>query len=428
MTAGLPCAAVATADGAVAPCSEGTMLGRGRALLFAVASGLAVANVYYAQPLLDAIADEFGLRRASAGAIVTLTQVGYALGLLLIVPLGDLVNRRRLIIGQSLLLSLALAAVAAAPNAGFMLAAMAAVGMLAVVTQGLVAHAATLVSAQHRGRTVGTVTSGIVVGILLARTVAGSMADGLGWRSVYLASALATAGVTALLVLALPDPPSQPPEASYIRLIGSMFQLLVDEPVLRRRGVLAMLVFAAMTLLLTPLVLPLTAPPFGLSHTQVGLFGLAGAAGALGASRAGRAADLGRAQRTTGVGLAIMLMSWPCVALLPWSLGALVVGVVTIDFGLQSVHVANQSLIYRVRPQAQSRLTAAYMLFYSFGSAAGSMASTLLYAHAGWTGVCAAGASTSTLALLFWAWTARRSPAAGPRETPEVPSLHLNCR
>jgi predicted MFS family arabinose efflux permease len=380
------------------------------ALLFAVACGLAVANVYYAQPLLDTLAATFGIRPATVGIVITITQVGYGLGLLMVVPLGDLVDRRRLIVGQSLLSVIALLCVALAPSAAILLPAMAAVGMLAVVTQVLVAYAALMAPPGERGRVVGIVTTGIVVGILLARAVSGTLSDLFGWRSVYLVSAAATLAVAGLLWKALPRQAKPSVRIPYVQLIGSVFTLFAEEPVLRIRAVLAMLIFMAITMLLTPMVLPLAAPPFSLSHTQVGLFGLAGAAGALGAARAGRQADRGRAQRTTGIGLVVMLLSWGLIALLPWSLWAMAVGVVTIDFGLQSVHVANQSLIYRVRPEAQSRLTAGYMIFYSIGSATGSIASTMLYAHGGWNGVCLAGAVTSGVALAFWAATRHLTP------------------
>jgi predicted MFS family arabinose efflux permease len=176
---------------------------------------------------------------------------------------------------------------------------------------------------------------------------------------------------------------------------------------LRVRATLAFLIFTAMTMLWTPMVLPLSAPPWALSHTAVGLFGLAGAMGAVGAARAGRLADRGRSQWATGVALAIMLMSWLPIALLPRSLWALIIGVVMIDFGLQSAHVANQSLILRLRPEARSRITAGYMLFYSVGSACGSMLSTIVYARSGWIGVSAAGAMVSLAALVFWAATWR---------------------
>jgi predicted MFS family arabinose efflux permease len=170
----------------------------------------------------------------------------------------------------------------------------------------------------------------------------------------------------------------------------------------------------AFTVLATPMVLPLSAPPFSLSTTEIGLFGLAGAAGALGASRAGRLSDRGHAQRVTGIGLGMMLISWIPIALLPHSLWGLIIGLVAVDFGLQSVHVANQSLLYRTRPEAQSRLTAGYMVFYSIGSAAGAISSTVVYAQAGWGGVCALGAAISLTAFVFWAVTCqRRQPRVG---------------
>ncbi|KAF0865737.1 MFS transporter [Pseudomonas sp. LD120] len=374
-------------------------------LLFAIACGLAVGNVYYAQPLLDAMAQAFELSPATVGIVITLTQVGYGLGLLLLVPLGDLCNRRRLIVSQTLLSVLALLTVALAPSSAWLLLGMACIGLLAVVTQVLVAYAANLAPVTQRGRVVGMVTSGIVVGILLARTVAGTMADLAGWRSVYLLSA----GLTLLVALALWHvlPAVEPPPTvqRYGQLLGSLRQLFKEEKVLRDRAVLAMLIFAAGTVLWTPMVLPLSAPPLSLSHTEIGLFGLAGAAGALGAARAGHLADRGLAQWTSGLALALMLVSWLPIAFTQSSLWALLLGVITFDLGLQAVHVTSQSLIYSVRPEAQSRLAAGYMLFYSVGSASGSIAATATYAWAGWTGVCLLGAAINGVALLYWLWS-----------------------
>jgi predicted MFS family arabinose efflux permease len=384
------------------------------ALLFSVACGLAVANVYYSQPLLEVISAEFGMSHATVGIVGTVTQVGYGVGLLLIVPLGDLTNRRRLVVAQSLLSVIALGAVALAPTEIHLLAGMTALGALAVVTQVLVAYSAGLAHPADRGRDVGIVTSGIIIGILLARTVAGTLADIAGWRSVYLVSAVATLVMVGLLHKALPHHSEPRERISYPRLIGSVFTLFVEVRILRIRAVLASLIFATFVVLTTPMVLPLSSPPFSLSTTQVGLFGLAGVLGALGASRAGRSADRGHAQRTTGIGLAIMLVSWIPIALLPYSLWFLVIGVFAIDFGLQSVHVANQSLIYQVRPEAQSRLTAGYMLFYSIGSAAGAITSTAVYAQAGWSGVCVLGAAISLTALVFWTVTRNASQKQSP--------------
>lgn len=385
-------------------------LSRGVALLFAIACGLAVANAYYAQPLLDKMADEFGIGRATIGFVVTATQIGYGIGLLLLVPLGDLLNRRRLIIGQSLLSAVALLVVAAAPTGAVLLAGMGAVGLLAVVTQILVAYAAALAHPDARGRVVGTVTSGVITGILLARTVSGTLSDLFGWRSVYIASSVATLVVVAALAKVLPRREERGASIPYAQLIGSVFTLFVEEPLLRARAMLALLIFGAVTVLWTPMVLPLSAPPFSLSHTAIGLFGLAGAMGAVGATSAGRLADRGYAQWTTGVALAIMLASWLPIALLHYSLWCLVTGVVAMDFGLQSVHVTNQSLILRLRPEARSRLTAGYMIFYSIGSASGAAASTLVYAQFGWIGVCTLGAGISAAAFLLWVFTRHLMP------------------
>lgn len=391
--------------------SKAAKFSRPLAFLFAIACGLAVANVYFAPPLLDAIADSFRMSHATSGLIVSISQVGYGIGLLLIVPLGDLIDRRRLIAGQSVLSALALLAVCFAPTSFALLVAMASIGLLAVVTQALVAYAAGLAKPHERGQVVGIITSGIVLGILLARTIAGTMADLAGWRSVYAVSAVLTLVIAGLLFHFLPRNEAKRAKIAYPQLIKSVFSLFVEEPVLRIRAVIAMFIFADITMLLTPLVLPLGAPPFSLSHTQIGLFGLAGAAGALAASKAGGWADRGHAQRTTGIALAIMLLSWVPIAFMQSSLWFLIIGVVTIDFALQAVHVSNQSLIYRVRPEAQSRLTAGYMIFYSIGSAAGSLGSTLIYAYAGWAGVSLAGAGISLLALIFWVMTRHLTPS-----------------
>lgn len=400
--------ACARLDGTATGGAVGAPLSRALALLFAAASGLAVANAYFAHPLLDVMADDLDLPRATIGLVVGATQVGYGLGLILLVPVGDLVDRRKLVITQSLLMVLALLSVGFAPTGAALLAAMAAMGFFAVITQAFVAYAASLARPDERGAVVGTVTSGIVIGILLARTVAGALADVSGWRTVYLLSAALTLVITAILVRVLPAQPKQGAHVSYPRLIASLATIFREEPVLRVRAILAMLIFADITTLLTPLVLPLSAPPYSLSHTMIGLFGLAGVAGALGAARAGRWTDRGLGQRVTGIALALMLVSWLPIALLPYSILWLVLGVIVLDFGLQAVHVTNQGLIYRVRPEAQSRLTAAYMVFYSIGSALGSSSSTAIYAYAGWTGVCLLGAGIAAVALLFWALTLHR--------------------
>ncbi|HGM5553681.1 TPA: MFS transporter [Pseudomonas putida] len=371
-------------------------------LLFAIACGLAVGNVYYAQPLLDAMAEAFAMAPATIGIVITLTQIGYGLGLVLLVPLGDLLNRRRLIVTQTLLSAAALLMIALAPDSAWLLLGMTLTGLLAVVTQVLVAYAATLAVPAQRGRVVGVVTSGIVVGILLARTIAGAMADLAGWRAIYLLSAGLTLLMALLLLRVLPRDEAAQPPSGYVELIASVFSLFRQEPVLRQRAILALLTFASAMVLWTPMVLPLAAPPLSLSHSEIGLFGLAGAAGALAAARAGHLADRGLGQWVSGLSLLLMLASWLPIALTQSSLWALLLGVITLDLGLQAVHVTSQSMIYNVRPEAQSRLTAGYMLFYSIGSALGSITSTAMYAWAGWTGVCLLGAAINAMALGYW--------------------------
>jgi predicted MFS family arabinose efflux permease len=399
-------AAHRTADGPpVMSRAEAATLPRSVVLLFATACGLSVANIYFAHPLLDAMARDLLVSPATIGVVVTATQIGYALGLVFLVPLGDLVDRRRLIVGQALLSGAALAAVALAPDAATLLAGMVAVGVLAVVVQVLVAFAANLAAPPERGEVVGIVQSGVVAGILLARLFAGVLADLGGWRLVYLCSAGLTLVMAGLLSRLLPHGTQDQAPPSYTELLRSMVALFREEPVLRARAGLALLVFAAINILWAPLALPLGAPPFSLSHTEVGLFGLAGLAGALGASRAGRLADRGLQRRTTGLALGLMLISWLPIALMGTSLWALAIGIVVLDFAIQAVHVTNQSVIFALRPEARSRLVGGYMVLYSVGCGAGAIASTATYDAFGWLGVCALGAGVSVVALLLWAAT-----------------------
>lgn len=378
------------------------------ALLFAVACGMSVANIYYAHPLLDELSREFGIAHSTIGIIMTATQICYALGLFLLVPLGDLLNRRLLIVCQMLLSVVALVVVGTAPTSTVLIAGISAVGLLAVIVQTLVAYAATLAAPSERGRVIGLVTSGVVIGILLARTVAGILTDLAGWRSVYLVSAALMLFMAGTLFRALPKADErEKSDLTYSKLLRSVILLFVQERNLRIRGVLCLLIFTVFSILWSSLSLPLSAPPLSLSHSAIGAFGLAGVAGALAAAKAGRLADRGLGQRTTGVSLVLLLASWLPIIFTEYTLWGLIIGIIVLDFAVQAVHVTNQSMILSVRPESSSRLTASYMIFYSIGSASGSIASTVTYAHAGWIGVCVLGASVSAIAILFWALTRR---------------------
>jgi predicted MFS family arabinose efflux permease len=384
--------------------------------LFACASGLSVANVYYAQPLLDALAADFAIGRAAIGAVITVTQAGSVLALLLLVPLGDLLPRRRLMLAQLLALTAALACVSAARGAAALMAGMLAVGMLGTaMTQGLIAYAASASADAERGRVVGAAQGGVVAGLLLARALAGLIADLAGWRAVYGASALAMIAMAALLWRTLPALPVPVRPLPYPRLIASMATLLRRDRVLRVRGTIAMLMFAAFSILWSALVLPLGASPFNYSHTAVGAFGLVGLAGTLAASRAGHWADRGHAQKVSAGALLLILLAWLPLAIFSFSTGtmalaSLIAGILALDLGVQALQVTNQSMIFRASSEAHSRLVGCYMLFYAVGSGCGAIAATSVYAVAGWTGVCALGGAVSAAALLFWAATLEKRP------------------
>jgi len=368
--------------------------------LFSLTCALAVANVYSAQPLLASMAESLNVLPGTMGAVITATQTGYAVGFIFLVPLGDRINRKTLVIVQLMLSVLALTAAALAANFTMLLGAMLLVGLMAVVAQLMVAWAATLAAPEQRGKVVGSVTSGIVLGILFARFVSGAIADLAGWRAVYLTAACLLLLISLTLAKVMPATTTATARMSYLSLLMSVFRLFITEPQLRKRGILALLIFAAFSMLWTSMVMPLSA--MSLSHTQTGMFGLAGVAGALAASRGGLWADRGIGQRATGLALALLTLSWLPVGLLEIALGWLVLGIIMLDFAVQTVHVINQSLIIAARPDAASRLVGAYMCFYSLGSALGAIAATQLYALWGWHAVCYAGALVSACAFLFW--------------------------
>lgn len=381
-----------------------------RTSLFAIAAGMSVANVYYAQPLLDAVARDFAIPEAAIGGIVTATQLGCALALLFVVPLGDLLERRRLMLAQALLLAAILAAVGMVQSAPLLLAAMLLTGLLGTaMTQGLIAYAASSAGEHERGRVVGATQGGVFVGLLLARVVAGGIGDVAGWRGVYLCSAGAMLLLAALLWRRLPKLERSGTDMSYPALIASMLDLLRRHRVLQVRGMLALMMFAAFNVFWSALVLPLSAAPYAFSHTAIGAFGLVGATGALAATHAGRLADRGLERQVTLGALLLLLLAWLPLALMPVSLWALVVGIVLLDLGGQAIHVTNQGMIFRNGSAAHSRLVGAYMLFYAVGSGLGAMASTQAHAYAGWTGVCLLGAGISLTALLFWTATRKLS-------------------
>ncbi|MFV7522045.1 MFS transporter [Enterobacter quasiroggenkampii] len=370
-------------------------------LLMSVATGLAVASNYYAQPLLDTIARAFDLSASSAGFIVTAAQLGYAAGLLFLVPLGDMFERRMLIVSMTLLAAGGMLITASSQSLTMMIIGTALTGLFSVVAQILVPLAATLASPEKRGKVVGTIMSGLLLGILLARTVAGLLASLGGWRTVYWVASVLMVVMALALWRGLPKV-KQENHLNYPQLLASVFSLFTQDKLLRTRALLGCFTFANFSILWTSMAFLLAAPPFNYSEGVIGLFGLAGAAGALGARPAGGLADKGKSHLTTSAGLILLLLSWAAIWYGHVSVLALIVGILVLDLTVQGVHITNQTVIYRVKPEARNRLTAGYMTSYFIGGAAGSLISASAWQHAGWSGVCAIGTIVATLNLLVW--------------------------
>ncbi|MGB7800819.1 MFS transporter [Buttiauxella sp.] len=370
-------------------------------VLMSLATGLAVASNYYAQPLLDTIATAFNLSINQAGFIVTAAQLGYAVGLLFLVPLGDMFERRGLIVFMTLLAAGGMVIVALSQTLWMMILGTALTGLFSVVAQILVPLAATLAEPEKRGKVVGTIMSGLLLGILLARTVAGLLASLGGWRTVYWVASVLMVMMALALWRGLPKVKSET-HLNYPQLLSSVFGLFIKTPLLRTRALLGCLTFANFSILWTSMAFLLASPPFNFSEGVIGLFGLAGAAGALGARPAGGFADKGKAHLTTTIGLVLLLLSWIATAMGQYSVIALIVGILVLDLTVQGVHITNQTVIYRMMPEARNRLTAGYMTSYFIGGAAGSVISANAYQHAGWNGVCAAGAIMALLNLVVW--------------------------
>ncbi|MFJ6215133.1 MFS transporter [Streptomyces sp. NPDC092296] len=368
-------------------------------LLMAVATGLSVAGNYFAQPLLDTIADRFRIGSGTAALLVTASQVAYVCGLLLLVPLGDLLERRRLTVTLCAATAAGLACTAAAPNTVLLFAGLALTGLCSVGAQVMVPFAATMAAPEVRGRAVGTVMTGLLLGILLARTAAGGLAQLGGWRTVYWANAVLMLTMALLLRRALPLFPAAD-RTPYLRALRSTARLWRRYPVLRRRSLIGASSFAAFTVLWVSLTFLLSAAPYGWSVSAIGLLGLAGAAGAGAASAAGRLADRGLAHTVTGGGAVLLLAAWALLAAGGHGLGWLLAGILLLDLSVQAVHISNQNVVYALEPQARSRLNSVYMTTYFLGGVTGSVCTSLVWPHAGWPGVCVLGAAFSAVTVL----------------------------
>ena len=377
-------------------------------LTMAVACAISVANLYYNQPLLALMARSFGVTETQVGVIPTLSQIGYAVGLGLLAPLGDIRERRRLILVMLCAVSAALASAALSPTLSLLALASLTIGLTTVVPQMLIPFAVHLSPPAARGRTVGIMMGGLLLGILLSRTVAGFVGAGPGWRAMYWIGAglmLVLAGVLRLLL-----PESHPPEhaLTYGGLLRSVVRLAREQPVLREAALSGALLFAAFSAFWATLVFHLSSPAFRLGSEAAGLFGLVGAVGALAAPVIGRLADRHSPQFLVGLGTGITLASYLAFWAVGGSLWGLILGVVLLDLGVHAAQVSNQTRVYSLLPAATSRLNTVYMVAYFVGGSAGSLLGTLGWSAGRWNGVCLVGVALTGTALLTHGLAAAR--------------------
>lgn len=385
-------------------------LGTPALLAMAVASGIAVANIYYNQPMLGLIQNDFP-HQAASSLIPTATQLGYALGLFFLLPLGDIVHRRKIIIGQFIVLAVAITLAALAPSAWALTFASFGVGASATVAQQIVPFAASLASPEKRGSTIGTVMAGVLSGILFSRTLSGFVGAHAGWREMFwLGVPLALLGAV-LMAATLPHhrPVSR---MAYRSAIRSLAHLWKREPALRISALMQACLFGSFTAFWTILALYLATPRFNLGSDIAGLFGIVGAAGIFAAPLAGRIADRRGPKFVVWIGALLALVAWVIFGL--WaSLVGLVIGVIILDFGIQSALISNQHIIYALDPEARSRLNTVFMTAMFLGGAAGAALATSIWAMAGWHGVSVLGAGLSLLAVAILTAGHKAAPSHG---------------
>ena len=400
-----PVAPLSTAERAGS--ESATMDGR-LVWIMAVACAIVVANLYYIQPMLADMGRSFSVSVNQIGFIATLSQLGYASGLLLIVPLGDNYNQRSLIVIMLVAVSLALVFMASAPGIIILACASYAVGLTTVVPQLIIPYAASLAHAKERGRVVGMVMSGLLIGILLARTVSGFISAHFGWRSVYWFAAALMIVMAVVLRFLLPADRAPKGSMRYSQLLRSLWGLLRTEPVLRETSVIGALVFGAFSAFWVTLSFFLETPPYHYGSEVTGLFGLVGVAGALAASFVGKFADRRDPRYANGVAMAITLLSFVLMWLAGQWLPGLIVGVILLDLGTQANQVSNQARVYSLNPQARNRLNTVYMVSYFIGGSLGSILGSYGWSSAKWNGVCGAACLLLVGALVFFALNSKR--------------------
>lgn len=365
-----------------------------------IATGMVVANIYYNQPLLADISRDFKVSEAQCGMLAMLTQSGYAAGMLFTVPLGDMLERKRLIMFEFFMTIVALLLAAWSPSIHVLMFASFLIGAFSIIPQLIVPMAAHLSDPGQRGKTIGFVMSGLLIGILLSRTVSGYIGAHLGWRAMFLIAA----GLMTILWIALYFLlPEVHPEysGSYKELMKSLVDLIKEEPLLRISAIRGALCYACFSGFLTTLVFLLKEPPYHSGSEVAGAFGLVGAFGALAASQMGRLSDKGNGQRLTAYSILLVIISYIVFGFSASNMVLLVAGVILMDMGVQATHIANQAAIFSLRPEARNRLNTVYMVTYFIGGAAGTFLASQAWHVYKWNGVVMMGIILSVLSLII---------------------------
>ncbi|WIL44993.1 MFS transporter (plasmid) [Bacillus bombysepticus] len=378
----------------------------GLIILLATSCGIIVANLYYAQPLIGVISNVIGLSNSSAGLIVTLTQIGYVVGLLFLVPLGDIVENKKLILILLFLSAFALISMVFVKSATLLLIASFFIGLGSVAAQVLVPLVSYLSSENARGRVVGNVMSGLLLGIMLARPISSLVADIWGWSAIFALSA--TVIIVLAFVLSKILPTRKPTaKTKYIVLLNSMWQLLRTTPILRRRAIYHACVFGAFSLFWTTVPLLLSSPAFHFSQTAIALYALVGITGAIAAPIGGRLADLGWTRPATGIALTVVIISLILPLFIqsssPFGIAVLVIAAILLDMGVSANLVLSQRLIFSLSPEIRSRLNGLFMAIFFLGGAVGSFIGGWAYALGGWNLTLWIGIAFPTIALLYFA-------------------------
>ncbi len=369
--------------------------------LMAFACGAIAANLYYAQPLLETIARSLHTSPSTASLVVAITQGGYAIGLLFIVPLGDILNKKTLISRMLVSTSAALLLVALSSSTSIFMIGSLLVGTSAVVAQVIVPYASVLAPPAQRGRVVGVVMSGLLLGILLARTLSGVVAQAFGWHSVYFIASGMTLLLAGALAKFLPNTNTRS-DLSYAQLSKSVVTMMRSERQLQIRSLYGFLGFGMFSVFWASAALLLSKPPYSYSNAVIGLFGLVGVAGALAANLAGKRSDQGLARRSTLFFVLTCLLAYVMLTIAPYTLVVLISATVLLDMGVQGTHITNQAIVFSLNPETRSRLSSAYMTSYFIGGSLSSAVSSVAFATGGWSAVGLVGILLGTASLLLW--------------------------